>query len=155
MPGLRPELEPTVPDEATVEQLATVIEQIEQALEDGDPVTDLMTDHNRLTGRIDIEAERYRDLYASMSAEEAAGEALMPVPVQVPDIRREELEDIAQRILTAENDLATAYFGRLFEMNTPHGDPDLFFWPDPDWLKQIGTDDPSPQQIVDKALGLS
>ena len=149
---LRKSLVPKKPAPELVDELAEIITQIESAFEIGAATTALMKDHNRLTQRNDIEAERYEKLYTSMSSKEAALEALMPSATVVADITREELEEIAKLILEPENDCETSYYLDLFEMNTPSGNSDLFFWPDEEWLVELGTDNPSPAQIVDKAF---
>jgi len=112
----------------------------------------LMAEHNRLAARDDITADRYVNLDASMSSKEAAEEALTPVPRVVPDISRDELEEIARLIVQPDDFSHQSYYVKLFELNTPHGNSDLFFWPDPEWLKTIGTDEPTPSQYVDKAF---
>jgi len=149
---LRKSLTPTAPDTDLINQLTEVIRQIEDAFENDTPTDELIQEHNRLAQRTDIEAIRYEKLYSSMSCKEAAVEALMPVASKVADITREELEDIAQRILELVNALETQYFLDLFELNTPSGHSDLFFWPDENWLNQLGTDTPTPCQVVEKAL---
>jgi hypothetical protein len=151
MSDLRAALKPGPRDPATVAALTTCIEQIVQALDVGAPTDALMETHNRLAARGDISAERYLNLDASMSSEEAAEEALAPVPRVVPDISRDELEALATLISKPDDHSHTTYFLQLFELNTPHGNSDLFFWPDPEWLRALGTDEPTPSQIVDKA----
>lgn len=149
---LRSELIPSPPSEPEVKRLEEVIAQIVDAFETGASVDELMKTHNQLAKRTDIEAIRYENLYSSMSCREAALEALMPKPAQIPDLSRAELEDIAQRILTPEEEYETSYYLSLFEVNTPSGTSDLFFFPDAEWLKELNIEDPSAAQIVDKAL---
>ena len=152
MAGLRAELVPGPRDPARVAQLEQVITRIVAALETGAPTDVLMSEHNRLCGRTDIIAEDYRDLHNRSSESEAAEEAMTPEPRQITDLTRDELEDIARRIVDPEDLAHQAYYLRLFELNTSHGSSDLFFWPPADWLAEIGTDAPTPSQYVDKAL---
>ncbi|MEX3017251.1 hypothetical protein [Gymnodinialimonas hymeniacidonis] len=152
MTELRARLRPGPRDPALTKDLSNCIERIVQALEEGADTSALMAEHNRIAGRSDIPAERYESLYASMSAEEAAEEALAPVAECVPGISRGELEALAALIVEPDDFAHQTYYLALFEANTPHGNSDLFFWPDPDWLKELGTNEPTPSQYVDKAL---
>jgi hypothetical protein len=111
-----------------------------------------MSEHNRISGRNDIPADRYEGLHASMSSEEAAHAALLPEPRKVPDINRDELVEIARRVLDETLMDDQTYYLQLFELNTPSGSSDLFFWPDEAWLQQIETKSPTPAQIVDQAM---
>ena len=149
---LRDVLIPRAPDPDVLKKLADVIRRIEDAFEIGDPTDQLLEEHNRLANRDDIQAIRYQQLYASMSCEEAAFEALMPIATKVPDITRAELEDIANRILNPDNHDETSYYLALFEKNTPNGNSDLFFWPDETWLRELNTQEPTAAQIVERAL---
>lgn len=148
---LRETLIPQTPKTETVDELSKIIALIEEAFETKSPTEELMVIHNRLAQRDDIDAQRYEKLYSSMSCKDAALEALMPVATKVADLSREELEDVAKRILEPKNDYETNYFLKLFELNTNSGNSDLFFWPDEHWLKELNTKSPSPAQIVDKA----
>lgn len=152
MSQLRSDLRPPRPDPARVAELAQIIGRIVDAFEAGAPTDALMAEHNRLSVRQDIPADRYQELYASMSEEDAAYEALLPKAKPVHDITRVDLEAIAALIIDPGEMRAQAYHLALFEANTPHGTSDLFFWPDPAWLTQLGTDTPTPSQYVDKAL---
>ena len=152
MSVLRPALQPGARDPATVANLTDCIDKIVDALETGVSTDALMAEHNRLAARDDIGADRYVSLHASMSSKEAAEEALTPEPRVVPDISRAELEEIARVIVQPDDFSHQSYYVKLFELNTPHGNSDLFFWPDPEWIKSIGTDTPTPSQYVEKAL---
>lgn len=129
---LRSELSPQSPEPKLVTEVAEIIALIEAALEAGDSTDELMAQHNRLVMRNDIEPARYEKLYTSLSYEEAALEALMPVATKVDDITREELEEIARRIVSPAKHHETTYYLTLFEFNTPAGNSDLFYWPSED-----------------------
>lgn len=151
--SLRPELVPGKPDPAQLDALTRVIDALVDALDASAPTDALMAEHNRITGRTDIPAARYDRLYAAMRSEEAAREALWPEARKVPDITQDELEDIARRIIDIDTYLDDqGYYLALFCLNTPSGDSDLFFWPDAGWVQEIGTDTPSPAQIVARAM---
>jgi len=152
MAGLRDELVPGPRDPERVARLEQVIGQIVDALETGAPTDALMAEHNRLCGRSDIPTEDYRDLHNRASEDEAAEEAMTPEPRQVTDLTRDELDDIARRIVQPEDIAHQPYYLRLFQLNTPFGSSDLFFWPPAEWLAEIGTDEPTPTQYVEKAL---
>ena len=151
--ALRPELQPRPVDPARRDRLALVIRRVAEAIELGQPAGGLMAEHDALAGRGDVEAREYEAVWAGRGEETAAVEALMgPVPV-VPDITRAELVEIARRVGDESARDGLSYWLELFTLNTPaRGDSDLFFWPDPEWLARIGTDEPSPEQIVDEAL---
>lgn len=150
---LRPELEPRKPSSAQIEELALVINALVDALDTGAACEDLMQQHNRISGRTDIDVLRYHQLYSSMSCEEAAEEAFTQAPRVVSDISLEELVEIARRIKAQETPPGhVSYYVQLFEMNTKSGNSDMFFWPEEDWLKELGTDEPSPTQIVERAM---
>ena len=140
-------------DPARRDRLAFVIRRVAEAIELGEPVDQLMGEHDALAGRGDIPAEEYTAVWAGRGEETTAVEALMgPAPV-VPDITRTELVEIARRVRDDAAGDGLSYWLGLFTLNTPaRGDPDLFFWPDPEWLSRLGTDEPSPEQIVDEAL---
>ncbi|WP_197517285.1 bacteriocin immunity protein [Microbacterium karelineae] len=70
---------------------------------------------------------------------------VMNRPERVPDITREELIEIVDRISAADD--SGDFYLELFEMNVPHPEAsDLIFWP-PEELQ-----DASSAQIVDAAL---
>ena len=150
---LRPELEPRPVDPARCDRLALVVRRIADAIELGEPVDRLMCEHDALAVRSDVAAREHQSVWADDGEERAAAETLMGPARVVPDITRAELVEIARRILDDPAGDGLSYWLELFTLKTPaRGDSDFFFWPDPEWLARIGTDEPSAEQTVDEAL---
>lgn len=158
-PILRLALDPLPFDHERWRRLAWVIEHIPSALAAGVAEDDLQALFAAITDRADLDIARYATVTSRRDAERMALALLVPARRVVSDMTRDELVEIARRVL-AQDDLRPEgrprlelYYLEMFRINTGgHGTPDLFFEPDPDWLSRIVTNQPSAEQIVDEAL---
>ena len=79
-----------------------------------------------------------------------SGASLRPIP----DITREELIELVRTVGSAEyKEHEIDYWLRVLEVNLPNAPiSDLIFWPDEALGADAGSDELSPQQIVELAL---
>ncbi|GGN87547.1 hypothetical protein GCM10010112_70340 [Actinoplanes lobatus] len=114
---LRPELLPPRIPAARLAELADAITAIEDRLERGEDATTLIeafnadTDTDTGYGEYD-----FRGYHSAQTLEEFAREAARPSFPKVPDITRDELVEIAERIVAVDPD--TDFYVHLFETNT-------------------------------------
>lgn len=151
--SLRPALQPPTIEAGALDRMTEIVGLIAEAWETGEPVDGLMREHDALAGREDVPARHYRDLCSRCEKRDAAFQALCGRAPIVPDISREELIEVVRRIQGAPMARDMIWWLDLYRGNTPARDGwDPLVWPDPDWLARIGTDEPTPEQIVDEAL---
>jgi len=158
-PVLRADLDPLPFDHERWQRLSWVIAHIRPALAEGVAPQDLQALFVAMTGRTDIDIAIYD---ADQSPEDVARRALSlltPARVAHPDVTHAELVELARRAQSSIADYRRGrppmylYYLEQFRLNTGgFGTHDLFLDPDPAWLAQIGTDSPSPEQIVEEAL---
>ncbi|GGN35255.1 hypothetical protein FHR83_006143 [Actinoplanes campanulatus] len=112
---LRPELLPPSIPAARLAELAAAITAIEDRLERGEDATALIEAFNADTDN-DYDEHDFLSYHSSQSLEEFAYEAAWPSFPKVPDITRDELVEIAERIVAVDPD--TDFYVHLFETNT-------------------------------------
>jgi len=155
--NLRAELMPPLLDAQLVARLAKLADAI-----DGNPSELLRSEFNSLAGT-DVPMSHFQGVYG-MDGHESFVQGLLRKKYikPTPDVTREELIEVVRRAMKID-DLAEAYMA-VFDANvpSPHASSLIFYPPDYDdqsgtWGdgKQMRAYDPSPDQIVDWALGLA
>jgi hypothetical protein len=148
---LRPELLPAPVAPERIAQLAAAITRIADLLDRGEPCSDVITAFNADTGG-EYTPHDFHVYDEWGSAETFAHLAARPRYPRVPDITREELVEIARRIMAGPGPQAgdpdADWYTLLFDTNiTRPGASALIFDPP----AGLGPD-PTPQQIVATAL---
>ncbi|MFB4283920.1 hypothetical protein ACBJ59_52130 [Nonomuraea sp. MTCD27] len=141
---LRPELRAPAIDPGFLARLATMIDEIANAIERGEDVRWAVDEFNKLTGR-HYDITSFRKYWQAWDAEDFARQAARPVPRKVSDVTRDDLIEIVQLMMEGDED--SDYYQELFDANVPHPNIGelLFVKPDDD-------EDDSAERIVDKAL---
>ncbi|MBO3738571.1 hypothetical protein [Actinoplanes flavus] len=112
---LRPELLPPRIPAARLAELAAAITAVEDRLEHGEDATFLIEAFNADTGN-NYDEYDFRGYHSTQTLEEFAYEAAWPSYPKIPDITRDELVEIAERIVAVDPD--TDFYVHLFETNT-------------------------------------
>ena len=151
--SLRPVLRPPPIDAEVLDRMIAVVARIGGAWQTGEPLDELMREHDELTGRHDIPARHYRDLCSKREERDAAVQTLRGRAPIVPDITREELVEIVRRIRDDPKALDMIWWLDLYMSNTAAGDDwNPLLWLDDQWIARIGTAEPTAEQIVDETL---
>jgi hypothetical protein len=146
---LRPELLPPPVSPERIDELSTEIERICGLLERQSPdvsrATSAIADFNTMTGHAYATNDFVR-YYESRNLQDFALEAARPAWPRIPDITRDELVELTQRILNNPADLNSPYYLLMLQANVPHpAITDLIYW------SAAGTE-PTAQEIIDRAL---
>lgn len=146
---LRPELLPPPVAPERIDALAREIERICGLLDRCPPHTgeaaSAISDFNAMTGH-DYGARDFAEYCESRNAGEFALEAARPAWPRVPDITRDELIEVTQRILSDPAGPDCPYYLLTLQANVPHpAITGLVFWP------AAGTE-PTAEEIIDQAL---
>jgi hypothetical protein len=149
---LRKELEaPSIPEEKLL-AVRTRLEAVEKLFEQNKPTEEAIREFNQFTGRV-YTADKLRYYNAVESIDAFCRKAARPKPQRVLDISREELLEVVRRAMPTTRDPDYEYYMELFDaqvaMPCASG---LIFWPDDSREIDISTYDPTPEEIVDKAL---
>lgn len=154
---LRPELCPRVPSADERAALAAEIVELSAALRKSEPgATERLAAFNARTGRAYTvrDVARYDQI---LTLEEFVAEAAQPPARRIPDLTREELEEIVARALPSHEDYDepnAGFWTELFEANVPLPDAGLLLeFPDgKDALERVEPWAPTPAWVVDRAL---
>lgn len=139
---LRKVLLPPELDADKVIHLEYLANKIINCLHSGNNHSQLLNCFNQLSVR-HYNIHDFDAAFGSIGMKEFAREALMPNPVYIPDITREEYLEIIQRVASADYlELETTWWLELLNRNLPHpAVSDLIYYQDLD-----------PEEILDKAL---
>ena len=157
--ALRPELYPRDVGPAERAALAAEIDDLAAALRRNDPSgAERLAAFNARTGRAYAvrDVARYDQV---LTIDEFVAEAVHPPAPRVADLTRDELVEIVSRALPGHpsyDEPNAGYWTELFEANVPRADAGLLFeFPDgPDALERVDPWTPTPEWIVERALGL-
>ena len=145
MANLRDILLPSASPER-VESILIGIKEIEENIEAGKNVEQLINQFNQLTGR-EYDEYYFRDYWRFENSEDFARAAAQPLPRKISDIAREELIEIIERIRNADRN--SEFYLELLERNLPHPRiSDLIYWPRKEGL----ADNPTSEEILNKAM---
>ena len=149
---LRPELMPPKLDKATVRRLAKWAAAIDGA-RPGQWEDDLSAFNAEANTRFkfeDFQGIAGGQDHATWVKSVLAEASLRPLP----DITREELVELVRRVGSAEyKEHETDFWLRVLEVNLPDAPiSDLIFWPDEALGADAGSDELSPEQIVELAV---
>ncbi|XVU23193.1 hypothetical protein ACQPZJ_38935 [Actinoplanes sp. CA-054009] len=137
---LRPELCAPEVSPRRLAGLRAAIGHIEELLQRGEPADRAIAAFNADTGH-DYTAPDFQGYWESRDVGDFALEAARPARPRVPDVTRDELIEVARRIV--EGDIADqAYYLRLLEANVAH----------PRVSELIFFRDLPPEHVVDEAL---
>jgi len=147
---LRPILTPKPLSEQDKRALVELLRRIEEALESGaEEAASAIDEFNEKTER-DYRPEHFFEYWEAMSAEEFVEAAYFKSPGRVADITREELIEVVRRAMKVI--AHQSFYMELFDDNVPRpAASNLIFYP-PDDQQDVGTWDPTPEEIVDLAL---
>ena len=147
-----------VPPTARVAEIKSLIELCGELIETGQDAHRELAQLNGLS-RIKFDDELLADYWRSTSAQELAVIAASEPPPVIAGITRDQLIAVAAQIQAevGGDQGALRWYLDLFEVNTPSGTSDLFFWPTKvsGWQYtggDIATAEPTPEEIVDRAL---
>lgn len=163
---LRRELCPVKMNKANIKELEDLVGQIEQALElDPKRAEQLIATFNERTRR-EYTAFEFQHYSAAVDLEEFVAEAAQPTrPVRIPDITREELDEIVRRFTPSENMLEgisgsgevelmanMSFYQQLFDaqFDMPSAS-NLLYHPPDDWEGDVAEWNPTPAQIIEIA----
>ncbi|WP_247746512.1 hypothetical protein [Streptomyces oryzae] len=125
--NLRPELLPPPVGPRRLEEISGEIERIADLIARGEPVDDAVAAFAERTGHA-YTALDFAEYDGWRGLEDFAREAARPARPKIPGITRDELVELARRILAADPE--TDYYLRLFAANVPHPQAaDLLFHP--------------------------
>lgn len=123
--------------------LSAQADAIASLVESGSPCAEQLAIFSAAVGT-DVDATDLRGIHAAEDPEDFV-RRVVNRPDRVPDITREELIEIVDRISAADD--SSDFYLELFETNVPHPEAsDLIFWPPAD------LQDASSAEIVDAAL---
>ena len=146
---LRPELLPPPVSPERIDELSREIERICGLLGRRSPdaagAVTAIADFNAMTGHAYVTHD-FTEYYESRNLEDFALEAARPAWPRVPDITRDELIEVTQRILDDPAGTDCGYYLLILQANVPHpAIPSLIYWP------AAGTE-PTAAEIIDQAL---
>jgi hypothetical protein len=145
---LRPELLPPPVAPQRIDALAREIERICGLLDGSSPDADLaasaIADFNAMTSHA-YAAGDFAEYYASQNAEDFALDAARPAWPAVPDISRDELVEVTQRILDDPASPDCPYYLLILQANVQHPMITRLFWP-------TAGAQPTAEEIIDEAL---
>ena len=151
--SLRDNLRISHPRPELIRALAELAEKIVTALDKGNECSTLIEQLIKIARRKDYDREYFSTLHTHSSIEDFALEAALPQPKRIDNISREELIEIVRLAEDAGFPLSI-YYRELFDLNVPmSGASGLLDYPE-DWTPGHNLDkyDPSPEEIVDRAL---
>ncbi len=146
---LRPELPPPPVSPERIDELSAEIERICDLLErrppDAGRAASAIAGFNAMTGHA-YAASDFAEYYESRNLEDFALEAARPAWPRVPDITRDELAEVTERILDDPAGPDCPCYLLILQANVPHpAIANLIFWP------AAGTE-PTAEEILDQAL---
>ena len=120
---LRPELLPPPVSPERIDEVSREIERIcdllERASPDSSRVASAIADFNAMTGHA-YAADDFAEYYESRDLEDFALEAARPAWPRVPDVTRDELVEVTQRILDDPAGPDCDYYLLILQANVPH-----------------------------------
>ena len=129
-----------------IEIVLSKIREIEGKINTGQDVNALIKDFNKFTGK-QYDIDYFQTYWKAENIEDFARDAAQPSPKKISDITKDELVEIVQRVINADEN--THYYLALLAKNLPHPQiSDLIFWPENEGLH----DNSTAEEIVDKAL---
>ncbi|MFE6861168.1 bacteriocin immunity protein [Nocardia sp. NPDC057668] len=141
---LRPELLPPSVTRTRLSELGTQIERIADLIISGAPAEEAVATFNAETGHSYTPLD-FIGYHGARDLDDFAREAARPAWPRFPDITREELVAVVERILAADPE--TDYYLLVFTTNVPHPRAaDLIYHPEP------GLAELSAESVVDAAL---
>ncbi|MEO1052529.1 MAG: hypothetical protein AAFX87_17995 [Bacteroidota bacterium] len=142
---LRESLTPTATKER-IEQVKSMIQQIESVLGSADKSSILINEFNDFTDK-NYDEDYFHSYWSAVSIDDFARDAAQPTPIKDSTITKDELVEIVNRIINADEH--TDFYLSVLKVNTPHPRvSDLIFWPEKEGL----TDEPTAEEIVETAL---
>jgi hypothetical protein len=150
---LRKELQPVKVSNAWKMEIENRILQIEEALADGKNADPLIEEFNRITGR-HYDRSFFENYWRSIGLDEFVHKASQPVPKKVEGVTKEELAELVRRAMDFETyGPDTELYMEIFDAQVPMPNAsNLIFWPEADPYDNMNEYNPTPEEIVEKAL---